>query len=95
MAANARLCAVHLDAENKLRAELTDREMTWGRRKARVIQQKLVDLYSSKEALDQELTGLRAELQTVENSIEVDRVSQLTDSKAVEELQSKIGRAHV
>lgn len=75
---------------NKLRAELTDKEMTWGRRKARVIQQKLGELHTSKEIVDQELTSLRAELQTVENSIEVDRISQLTDSKAVEELQSTL-----
>ena len=78
---------------NKLRAELTDKEMTWGRRKARVIQQKLAELQSSKEKADHELAGFRAELQTVENSIEVDRVAQLTDSKAVEELQSSLQNA--
>jgi chromosome segregation protein len=54
---------------NKLRSELTEKELTWGRRKARVIQQKLTELHGSKNTLDEELTILRSELQTVENSI--------------------------
>ncbi|MBU6376755.1 MAG: AAA family ATPase, partial [Bdellovibrionales bacterium] len=78
---------------NKMRGELTEKEMTWGRRKARVIQQKLQELNSSKEIVDQEILMLRSELQVVENSIETDRVAQLTDSKTAEELQSRLQNA--
>jgi chromosome segregation protein len=70
------------------RAELTHKEMTWGRRKALVLREKIASLTSQKEATDTELLSLRTELQTVENGIESDRAAQLTDSKAVEELQA-------
>jgi len=70
------------------KAELTEKEMTWGRRKALVLRQKLSSLTTQKTETDTELLSLRTELQTVENGIEVDRTSQLTDSKAVEEMQA-------
>ena len=70
------------------KTELTDKEMTWGRRKALVLRQKISSLNSQKTSTDTELLALRAELQTVENSIEADRTAQLTDSKAVEEMQA-------
>jgi chromosome segregation ATPase len=65
--------------------------MTWGRRKNRVLRSRLEDVKAKREALEQELVGLKAELSTAENSIESDRVEQLTLSKSTEELQSKIG----
>jgi chromosome segregation protein len=74
----------------KYKDELLDKEMTWGRRKNLVLTQKLESLRKQKEILEQDLVGLKAELQVAENSIEVDRVDQVTDSKAAEELQAKI-----
>ena len=74
----------------KYKDELLDKEMTWGRRKNQVLRQKLDALKKQKEILEQDLIALKAELQTAENTIEVDRVDQVTDSKAAEELQAKI-----
>jgi chromosome segregation protein len=74
----------------KLKEELLDQEMTWGRRKILVLRQKLESLRKQKEALDQELVGLRAELQVAENAIEVERVEQVTDTKDAEELQNRV-----
>jgi chromosome segregation protein len=75
----------------KHKDELLAKEMTWGRRKNRVLRVRLDELKEKREALEQELVGLKAELSTSENSIETDRIEQLTVSKATEELQSKIG----
>jgi chromosome segregation protein len=77
-------------AYKKNKDELLEKEMTWGRRKTKVVAEKLETLRADKEALEQELVGLRAELQIAENSIEVDRVEQLTDAKAAEEIQTLI-----
>ncbi|MDR3606091.1 MAG: chromosome segregation protein SMC [Oligoflexia bacterium] len=74
----------------KYKDELLDKEMTWGRRKIQVLRQKLEALRKQKEALDQELVGLRAELQVAENTIEIERVEQVTDAKDAEELQNKV-----
>mgnify|MGYP003351574953 CR=1 FL=1 len=45
---------------------------------------------AERDTLEQDLVVLRAELSTAENSIETERVDQVTDSKAAEELQTKI-----
>jgi chromosome segregation protein len=74
----------------KYKDELLDKEMTWGRRKALVTRQRLESLKKERDALEQLLAGMRAELQIAENSIETDRVAQLTDTKAAEELQTQI-----
>jgi len=74
----------------KYRGELFEKEVTWGRRKAHVLRAKIESFQSQRDALEQELVGLRAELQTAENSIETERVDQVTDSKLVEDLQTKI-----
>ena len=74
----------------KYKEELLDKEMTWGRRKNLVLNQKLEVLKLQRNTLEQDLVVLRAELQTTENTIEVDRVDQVTDSKLAEELQVKI-----
>ena len=71
----------------KYKDELLDKEMTWGRRKTLVLKQKLESLRKDREAFEQELLGLRAELQVAENSMETERVTQLTDSKLAEDLQ--------
>jgi chromosome segregation protein len=74
----------------KYKDELLDKEMTWGRRKNLVLRQKLDSLKQQKEVLEQDLVVLKAELQIAENTIEVDRVDQVSDSKAAEEFQAKI-----
>jgi len=74
----------------KYKEELLDKEMTWGRRKTLVISQKLEALKIQKVTYEQELVGLRAELQIAENSIETDRVEQLTDTKEAEVFQGQI-----
>ncbi len=74
----------------KYKDELLDKEMTWGRRKSQVLRQRLDIVKKERDALEQELAGLKAELQVAENSIETDRVEQLTNTKAAEELQSRI-----
>src|SRR6185312_1900544 len=63
----------------KYKDELLDKEMTWGRRKNQVLRQKLDALKIQRDALEQELVGLRTELQTAENLIEVDRVDLVTE----------------
>ncbi|OFZ22703.1 MAG: chromosome segregation protein SMC [Bdellovibrionales bacterium GWB1_55_8] len=74
----------------KYKEELLDKEMTWGRRKSLVMRQRLESVQGKKTALEQELVGLRAELQISENSIEIDRVDQVTLGKRLEELQAGI-----
>ncbi len=74
----------------KYKDELLDKEMTWGRRKTLVMRQRLEALKKERDALEQELMGMRAELQVAENSIETDRVAQLSDTKAAEDLQARI-----
>ena len=74
----------------KYKDELFDKEITWGRRKTLVLRQKLESLQKSRVAMEQDLVGLRAELQVSENSIETDRIEQLTDSKLAEQLQSSL-----
>ncbi len=74
----------------KYKDELLDKELTWGRRKNKVLKERIEAVSAQKTMLEQELVGLRAELQTTENSIESLRVTQLTDSKEAEERQSGI-----
>ena len=75
----------------KHKDELLAKEMTWGRRKNRVLRVRLDEMKAKRDALEQELVGLKAELSTAENGTEVDRIEQLTLSKSTEELQSRIG----
>lgn len=81
----------HKAAQYKtLKAELLDKEMTWGRRKNRVLREKLELARTSRETLEQEIAGLKAELSSAELSIESDRIEQLTLSKQAEEFQNAI-----
>jgi chromosome segregation protein len=74
----------------KYKDELLNKEMTWGRRKSYILRQKLEELRQQKETLEQDLVGLRAELQTFENSIEIDRINLLTETKEAEVQQARI-----
>ncbi len=74
----------------KYKSELLEKEMTWGRRKRQVLIERLDTLKNTRDALEQELVGLKAELQVAENSIETDRIDQVTDTKLAEELQTRI-----
>lgn len=78
----------------KYKDELFEKEITWGRRKKQVFQQKQAMLESKKQALDHELLALRSQLQVEENSIEVHQTESLTDVKAAEDLQTKIQHMH-
>ncbi len=81
----------HKAAQYKtFKAELLDKEMTWGRRKNKVLREKLESARSQRETLEQEIAGLRAELSTAELSIESDRIEQLTLSKQAEDYQNAI-----
>ncbi len=72
------------------RAELLEKETTWGRRKNQVLQRQLTKTQSEKDALEHLLVGLRAELSQCEMDLESQRVVQLTDSKIQEQLQTEI-----
>jgi len=74
----------------KYKGELLDKEMTWGRRKFYVMNEKLGALKAQKDALEQELILLKSELQISENSIEVDRIDLVTENKEAETLQLQI-----
>lgn len=74
----------------KIKEELLDKEMTWGRRKAQVLRQRFEAIRSQKEALEQEILALRSALQVAENDQELFRVEQLTQTKSAEEIQVTI-----
>jgi chromosome segregation protein len=74
----------------RFKEELTEKEMTWGRRKNHVIRQKLDQLKNDKDALDIELLALKTQLLTAENDSESDRTQQLTLNKKAEDLQVQI-----
>ncbi|MEO5969821.1 MAG: chromosome segregation protein SMC [Bdellovibrionia bacterium] len=74
----------------KYKEELFDLEISWGSRKHKIYQRKLESLRLKKEALEQDLEGVRAELQTAENTIEIDRIALVTETKDAEMLQAKI-----
>ncbi len=74
----------------KYKDELIDKEMTWGRRKNAILQEKLQVLKNQRDTLEQDLVGLKSRLQTAENSIEVDRVHLVTETKEAESLQARI-----
>ncbi|MEK6705451.1 MAG: AAA family ATPase, partial [Bdellovibrionota bacterium] len=74
----------------KYKDELFEKEIMWGRRKRAAILGKRDSLLKQKESLEQELAGLKAQLQATENAIEVDRVAQLIDTKLLEESQARI-----
>ncbi len=74
----------------KYKEELFEKEITWGRRKARVLNQQLQEVKSRRDLLEQDLVTFRAELQVVENTIEIDRVHSVTEGKFAEEIQARI-----
>ncbi len=74
----------------KYKEELFEKEITWGRRKARVLNQQLQEVKNRRDLLEQDLVTFRAELQVVENTIEIDRVHSVTEGKFAEEMQARI-----
>lgn len=74
----------------KYKDELIDKEMTWGRRKNAILQERLNVLKAQRDTLEQDLLGMRAQLQTAENSTEVSRIQLLTETKEAESLQARI-----
>jgi chromosome segregation protein len=72
--------------------ELLAKEMTWGRRKAKVLEAKRLETESARVMLDQTLQGLRAELSIVETTLESEKIQQLTEVKVAEDLQGEISK---
>ena len=72
------------------RAELLEKETTWGRRKYQVLNRQMKKIDQDREGLEHLLVGLRAELSQCEMNLESERVVQLTDSKIVEQLQAEV-----
>lgn len=70
--------------------ELLGKEMTWGRRKHKVLLQKRDELAKTREQLEQDIAGLRARVQTLENQMETDQVARLTLGKQVDEIQNRL-----
>jgi len=74
----------------EFRAELLEKETTWGRRKNVILGRKLSKIASDRESLEHLLVGLRAELSQCETDLESSRIVQLTDSKVNEQVQSEV-----
>ena len=72
------------------RAELLEKETAWGRRKYQVLNRQQSKIESDRTGLEHLLVGLRAELSQTELDLESRRTEQLTDSKAVEQLQAEV-----
>jgi len=72
------------------RAELLEKETTWGRRKNQVLNRQFHKIHQDREALEHLLVGLKAELAQTEADLESQRVVQLTDSKVQEQLQAEV-----
>jgi chromosome segregation protein len=72
------------------RAELLEKETTWGRRKNQVLSRQMKKIEGDREALEHLLVGLRAELSQCEVDLESQRVVQLTDSKIQEQVQAEV-----
>jgi chromosome segregation protein len=76
----------------KYKEELLSKEMTWGRRKRKLLQTRLETLKADRERLEQELAALRAEISTAETTAETSRLTEQTDSKQAEELSAIVNR---
>lgn len=72
------------------RAELLEKETTWGRRKNTVLLRQFAKITTDRESLEHLLVGLRAELSQCEMDLESSRVVQLTDSKINEQVQIEV-----
>lgn len=72
------------------RAELLEKETTWGRRKNLVLQRQVQKTIDERNALEHLLAGLRAELSQCEMDLESSRVVQLTDTKIQEQVQAEV-----
>ncbi len=72
------------------RAELLEKETTWGRRKNLLLKRQLDRIQNEKVHFEQSLVVLRAELSQCEVELETQRVVQLTDSKIQEQLHGEV-----
>lgn len=70
--------------------DLYSKEITWGRRKNRLLILKNDVVLRSREIFEQDLVGLKAELQANENRIEASQAGLVTDTKLAEEIQQRI-----
>ncbi len=74
----------------EIKEELLEKELTWSRRKNKVLKQRIQQLLQDRDAVEADLAGVRAELQTSENQQQIDQVEHLTQSKSSEDLQTRI-----
>jgi chromosome segregation protein len=72
------------------RAELLEKETTWGRRKNQVLIRQFHKVTDEREALEHLLVGVKAELAQTEADLESHRIVQLTDSKIQEQIQIEV-----
>ncbi len=74
----------------KYKDDLFNKEMTWGRRKRKVLDQRIDAIKKEKEMLSHEIIALRTEIQIAETQTELDRIESLHKVKQTEELQLKV-----
>ncbi|NDG85156.1 MAG: hypothetical protein EBX52_09000 [Proteobacteria bacterium] len=74
------------------RADLLEKETAWGRRKFQVLNRQQLKIEQDRTGLEHLVAGLKAELSQCEVDVETRRVSQLDDSKGLEQLQSEVER---
>jgi chromosome segregation protein len=74
----------------KHKTDLFEKEMLWGRHKRAIFQAQCEALSLKKEACEIDALALKTHLQTVENTLEADRVLLVTDTKDAEALQLQI-----
>lgn len=74
------------------RAQLLEKETAWGRRKYQVLNRQQIKIAGERTDLEQVLSGLRAELSRFELEVESRRISQVGDSKGLEQLQAEVER---
>ncbi len=74
----------------KYKDELLNKEVSWGRRKWKILLEKTSTFKKEREVLEQEILGFKTELQISELNIETGRIDHLTETKRAEELQNKV-----
>ena len=70
--------------------ELFEKEISWGRRKFKILSEKIEAIKAEREILEQDLLAVKSTLSTAENGIEVQQINQLHDQKLSDDLQNLI-----
>ncbi|MCM0606959.1 MAG: chromosome segregation protein SMC [Xanthomonadaceae bacterium] len=67
--------------------ELFEKEISWGRRKFKILSEKIEFIKLERETFEQDLIGLKSTLSTSENELEIQRINQVQDQKLSDDLQ--------